>query len=68
MIKWVNKSHDAEGNIYNEFATAVAAKMDGKEYAGLFPTEDAGVRGMNFIETVVRSAGENGAWMPVKDL
>ena len=59
---------EAFANIYNEFATAVAAKMDGKEYAGLFPTEDAGVRGMNFIETVVRSAGENGAWMPVKDL
>ena len=47
---------EAFANIYNEFATAVAAKMDGTEYAGLFPTEDAGVRGMNFIETVVSSA------------
>lgn len=59
---------EAFANIYNEFATAVAAKMDGTEYAGLFPTEDAGVRGMNFIETVVSSAKQNGAWMALKDL
>ena len=59
---------EAFANIYNEFAMAVAAKKDGKEYAGLFPTEDAGVRGMNFIETVVSSAKQNGAWLPVQDL
>ena len=59
---------EAFANIYNEFATAVAAKIDGREYAGLFPTEEAGVRGMNFIEAVVSSAKQNGAWMPLKDL
>lgn len=59
---------EAFANIYNEFASAVAAKMDGKEYAGLFPTEEAGVRGMNFIASVVSSAKQNGAWVTLKDL
>ena len=59
---------EAFANIYNEFASAVAAKMDGTEYAGLFPTEEAGVRGMNFIASVVSSAKQNGAWVTLKDL
>ena len=59
---------EAFANIYREFASAVAAKIDGKDYAGLFPTEEAGVRGMNFIETVVSSAKQNGAWLALKEL
>ena len=59
---------EAFANIYNDFAMAVAAQKDGKDYAGMFPTEEAGVRGMNFIETVVSSAKQNGAWQPLKDL
>ena len=59
---------EAFANIYNEFASAVAAKMDGTEYAGLFPTEEAGVRGMNFIASVVSSAKQNGAWVKLGEL
>ena len=59
---------EAFANIYNEFANAVAAQKDGTDYAGLFPTEDAGVRGMNFIESVVSSARQNGTWVTLKDL
>jgi predicted dehydrogenase len=54
---------EAFANIYTDFANAVAAKMDGREYAGMFPTEEAGVRGMNFIEKVVQSSRENGKWL-----
>ena len=59
---------EAFANIYNEFASAVAAKMDGTEYAGLFPTEETGVRGMNFIASVVSSAKQNGAWVELGEL
>lgn len=58
---------EAFANIYNDFASAVAAKIDGKEYTGMFPTEEAGVRGMNFIETVVSSSKQNGAWLKLKE-
>ena len=54
---------EAFANIYTDFANAVAAKLDGREYSGMFPTEEAGVRGMNFIEKVVQSSKENGKWL-----
>ena len=59
---------EAFANIYNEFANAVAAVMAGEKYDGLFPTEEAGVRGMNFITSVVRSAKANGAWITVENI
>lgn len=49
---------EAFANIYRNFAHTVAAKRDGKtppaEWAD-FPTVDDGVRGMQFIETVVKA-------------
>ena len=59
---------EAFANIYAEFAAAVAAKMEGGQCKGLFPDEETGVRGMNFIETVVASSKQNGAWLPLKQL
>ena len=59
---------EAFANIYAEFTAAVAAKMEGGQCKGLFPDEETGVRGMNFIETVVASSKQNGAWLPLKKL
>lgn len=59
---------EAFANIYTDFAAAIAAKMENRPYAGLFPNEETGVRGMNFIETVVASSKQNGAWLPLKQL
>ena len=59
---------EAFANIYAEFTAAVAAKMEGGTCKGLFPDEETGVRGMNFIETVVTSSKQNGAWLPLKKL
>ena len=59
---------EAFANIYAEFTAAVAAKMEGGTCKGLFPDEETGVRGMNFIETVVASSKQNGCWLPLKKL
>ena len=34
----------------------------------MYPDAETGVRGMNFIETVVSSSKQNGAWIPLKQL
>ena len=59
---------EAFANIYTDFAAAIAAKMENRPYAGFVPNEETGVRGMNFIETVVASSKQNGAWLPLKQL
>ena len=59
---------EAFANIYTDFAAAIAAKIENRPYTGLFPNEETGVRGMNFIETVVASSKQNGAWLPLKQL
>lgn len=59
---------EAFANIYSDFANAVSARLEGKEYASSFPGVDSGVRGMNFIETVVRSSKSNGEWLPLKEV
>ncbi|MBR2373482.1 MAG: Gfo/Idh/MocA family oxidoreductase [Lentisphaeria bacterium] len=59
---------EAFANIYTDFANHIAARIDGVEYQGLYPNEETGVRGMNFIETVVASSKQNGAWLPLKKL
>ena len=53
---------EAFANIYNEFAEALYARMEGRDYKGLFPSVDSGVRGMNFIENAVRSSENHGQW------
>ena len=59
---------EAFANIYNEFADALAAHIAGKEYHGDFPSVEAGVRGMNFIETVVRSSMNHSQWQKFEKL
>lgn len=54
----------AFANLYKEFVSAVEAKKAGRDADGFdFPTVDAGVEGMRFIEAVVRSAENNNAWV-----
>lgn len=59
---------EAFANIYTDFANAIAAKLENRDYQGLFPNEETGVRGMNFIETVVKSSKQNGIWLPLERL
>ena len=49
---------EAFANIYRNFARTVQARMNGEEPCAEwldFPTVDDGIRGMQFIETIVRS-------------
>ena len=53
---------EAFANIYRNFARTVMAKRDGREPEASwldFPGVDDGIRGMQFIETVVRSGYEH---------
>ncbi|MCP3966734.1 MAG: Gfo/Idh/MocA family oxidoreductase [Lentisphaerae bacterium] len=57
---------EAFANLYRNFATVVAARIDGIEPDAVacdFPTVEDGVRGMAFIETVVKSAGSDQKWI-----
>ncbi|QSH41374.1 Gfo/Idh/MocA family oxidoreductase [Lentisphaerota bacterium ZTH] len=57
---------EAFANLYRNFAAVVAARIDGVEPAPAacdFPTVEDGVRGMAFIETVVKSAASKEKWV-----
>jgi len=55
---------EAFANIYSQFADAVWAKIDGiKDFAPDFPTVEDGLRGMAFIENVVRSSKSEQKWI-----
>jgi predicted dehydrogenase len=63
---------EAWANLYTEFAVAIDARRQGRPVkAGLvdYPTVEDGVRGMAFIEAVVKSL-ERGGWveLPATDL
>ena len=56
---------EAFANIYKNFTTTLAAKLDGTEAskeAFDFPSVDEGVRGMAFIDSVVASAQSDLKW------
>lgn len=56
---------EAFGNIYRNFALTLSAKLDGTkptEEMLDFPTATDGVRGMAFIDTVVKSNTSNEKW------
>jgi predicted dehydrogenase len=58
---------EAFANIYRDFAMVLAARIDGTDPAsvpGDFPTVEDGVRGMAFIETVVKSSQSTDKWVP----
>jgi predicted dehydrogenase len=53
---------DAMGNIYRGIAKAInGLPVD----AGAYPGIEAGVRGMRFVEAVLRSSRSGNVWMPV---
>ncbi len=58
---------EAFANIYKNFASAIRARDGGKkigkdDIANDFPKIEDGVRGMAFIEAVVKSSKKNAAW------
>ncbi len=63
---------EAFANIYRNFAGAVRARVDGRKLAKDdpaldFPKIEDGVRGMAFIEAVVKSSKANAAWTKLED-
>jgi predicted dehydrogenase len=62
---------EAFANIYRAFGKAVREYKPGKKinYAKYdFPDVEDGVRGMNFVQTVVKSATSNKKWTSLKDV
>jgi predicted dehydrogenase len=60
---------EAFANIYRAFTKAVREYKPGKKinYAKYdFPDVEDGVRGMNFVQTVVKSANSSKKWTPLK--
>ncbi|HEY1201035.1 MAG TPA: Gfo/Idh/MocA family oxidoreductase [Niastella sp.] len=56
---------EAFGNIYRNFALTLGAKIDGKQPSKEmleFPRVDEGVRGMAFIDNVVKSSASKEKW------
>lgn len=56
---------EAFGNLYRNFALTLAARIDGTEPSAEmldFPSVEEGVRGMAFIENVVKSNASNEKW------
>jgi predicted dehydrogenase len=56
---------EAFGNIYRNFALTLLAKLEGKKATKEmldFPGVDDGIRGMAFIDNVVKSNGSNEKW------
>lgn len=60
---------EAFANIYNAFANAVGAAIEGKECKADFPGVEDGVRGMAFIDAVVRSSkNDQQKWLSFTEL
>ena len=58
---------EAFANIYINFARTLRARLDGKKATEEwldFPGIDDGIRGMQFIEHVVKSNASTEKWMP----
>jgi predicted dehydrogenase len=51
--------------LYRDFANAVRAHRSGQTANVAFPTVEDGVRGMRFIEAVIASSANSGAWQEV---
>jgi len=57
---------EAFANLYRNYADALAARLAGKKPKALdldFPTIEDGVRGMAFLETVVKSGASKQKWL-----
>lgn len=57
---------EAFANLYRNFALALSARIDGTKPSELidFPSVDDGIRGMAFIDNVVKSGQSNEKWTP----
>jgi hypothetical protein len=56
---------EAFGNIYRNFALTLSARIDGKEPTKEqldFPRVEEGIRGMAFIDNVVKSSASKEKW------
>lgn len=53
---------EAFGNIYRDFAAHVRAQTAGKAHSPAYPTIADGVRGVEFVEAAIKSAG-SGSWV-----
>jgi hypothetical protein len=56
---------EAFGNIYRNFALALSSRMNGSPIEDQlidFPSIQEGIRGMAFIENVVKSGNSNEKW------
>jgi predicted dehydrogenase len=56
---------EAFANIYKNFANAIRARLDNRkptEFENDYPKIEDGIRGMAFIEAVVKSSKNNAAW------
>jgi predicted dehydrogenase len=61
---------EAFANIYNNFADTLRSRLDNQNPDPLmldFPNVDDGVRGMQFIETVIKSANSDQKWTAMVD-
>ncbi len=59
---------EAFANVYKNFANHIRARLDGRklakdDFALDYPKIEDGIRGMAFIEAVVKSSKKNAAWM-----
>jgi predicted dehydrogenase len=57
---------EAFATIYHQFADVIRGQ--GKPYAGLLPTLDDGVEGMQFIAASIKSSKSNGQWVKMADV
>jgi len=58
--------HEGFANLYSDAAQAIAARRSGKSVDPLalhFPTATDGEQGLAFVEAVMRSSAQNGAWV-----
>ena len=55
-------NYESMGNIYKGTARAIRGE---KNFDGAFPTVNDGVRGMKFIEAVLKSNAEGQIWVNV---
>jgi len=57
---------EAFANLYRNFALALSARLDGTQPSEWvdFPSVDDGIRGMAFIDNVVKSGQRNEKWTP----
>lgn len=57
---------EAFANLYRNFALALSARLDGTKLTDApdFPSVDDGIRGMAFIDNVVKSAQSKEKWTP----